>query len=58
MKLVENLTSFCSETSIHGLKYIAKSSSSNSVRITWFILYMGALMYGLVEISLEVKSKL
>ena len=58
MKLVENLTAFAGETSIHGLKYIAKSSSSKTVRITWFLMFVGALMYALFEISHEVKSKL
>ena len=58
MRLVENITTFAGETSIHGLKYIAKSSSTNAKRITWTFLFVGALMYALVEISHEVKSKL
>ena len=57
MKLAENLAAFASETSIHGLNYIAKPSSSRAVRITWFFLFMGALMYALVQISDEVKCK-
>ena len=57
MKLDDNLIAFASETSIHGLNYIAKTSSSKAIRLTWFLLFMGALVYALAQISDEVQCK-
>ena len=56
MKLVENLTAFANETSIHGLIYIAKSPSK-AVRIAWFFIFTAALMYAFVRISYDAKCK-
>ena len=56
MKLKENLTAFAVETSIHGLKYIAKSPSK-SVRIAWFLIFLASLSYAFFQISYEAKCK-
>ena len=56
MKLVENLTAFAQESSIHGINFIAKPSYSNVVHITWFALFMGALSYAVIEISYEAEG--
>ena len=56
MKLVENLTAFAQESSIHGINFIAKPSYSNAVRITWFLLFMGALSYAVIQISYEAEG--
>ena len=56
MKLVENLTAFAQESSIHGINIIANRSYSNVVRITWFALFMGALSYAVIQISYEAEG--
>jgi hypothetical protein len=56
MKLVENLSKFSRETSIHGLKYIAKSPSK-AVRIAWFFLFSASLSYAIIQIAKEAKCK-
>ena len=56
MKLEENLTAFASETSIHGLNYIAKAPSK-AVRIAWFFIFSAALTYAFIQISYEAKCK-
>ena len=57
MKLVDNLVKFANETSIGGLVQIAKSSSSKTKRITWFLLFCSSIMYAGFQISDEVKCK-
>ena len=56
MKLVENLTSFAQESSIHGINLIANRKYSNVVRITWFGLFMGAISYAVIQISYEAEG--
>ena len=57
MKLVDNLVKFANETSIGGLVQIAKSSSSKTKRITWFLLFCSSIMYAGFQISDEVICK-
>ena len=57
MKLFENLTHFANNTSIHGLVYIAKKSSSAAKRITWFVLFLLSMIYAGNQIAEEVKCK-
>ena len=57
MKLVQNLTAFSGITSIHGLNYIAKTSSSKKIRFAWFCLFTASLGYAIIMISYEAKGK-
>ena len=57
MKLVQNLTAFSGTTSIHGLNYIAKTSSSTKIRFAWFFLFTASLGYAIIMISYEAKGK-
>ena len=57
MKLFENLTNFANNTSIHGLVYIAKKSSSATKQITWFVLFLLSMIYAGNQIAEEVKCK-
>ena len=57
MRLVEELSDFANNSSIHGLNYIVKSSSSTLVRITWFILFTSAMIYAGLRISNEFRGK-
>ena len=54
MKLVENLTAFAAETSIHGLNFIAKSKTVLMQGI-WFPLFTASLAYAIVQIVNEAK---
>ena len=56
MKLVENLTAFAAETSIHGLNFIAKSKTVLMQGI-WFPLFTASLAYAIVQIVNEAKCK-
>ena len=57
MKLVENLTEFSNGTSIHGFVHMAKSSSSNTKRIIWFLLFSAVMIYAGMQISSEFKCE-
>ena len=57
MKIVENITKFAKETSIHGFVHMANSTSTKAKRITWFLLFMSSLIYAGVQISEEAKCK-
>ena len=56
MKLVENLTAFAGETSIHGLNFIAKSRTVLMQSI-WFSLFVASLAYAIVQIVNDAKCK-
>ena len=56
MRLLESLTKFADDSSIHGLNYIAKSPSKTE-RIIWFILFTGALLYAGLQIGEEYRGK-
>ena len=55
MKLIDNLTHFANNTSIHGLVYIAKKSSSKAKRITWFVIFILSMIYAGTQIAEEAK---
>ena len=57
MKLIENLTHFANNTSIHGLVQIAKKSSSKAKRITWFVIFILSMIYAGTQIAEEAKCK-
>ena len=56
MSLLDSLTKFADESSIHGLNYVAKSPSKTA-RIVWFILFTGALIYAGLQIGEEFRGK-
>ena len=58
MKLVENLTNFSENTSLHGLKFIGKRTSSTNIRLTWLFLFFASLLYAIMMISYEAKGKI
>ena len=58
MKLVENLTTFSENTSLHGLKFIGKRTSTANIRLTWLFLFFGSLFYAIMMISYEAKGKI
>ena len=57
MVLVEKLTQFAGETTIHGIGYIAQSSSSLTKRMLWLFLLTGALTYAGLQIKSVVECK-
>ena len=57
MKLVENLTEFSNGTSIHGFVHMAKSSSSYTKRIIWFVIFSVVMLYAGMQISSEFKCE-
>ena len=57
MRLVDNLVKFANETSIGGFVHIAKSSSSKTKRITWFLIFCLSIIYAGFQIKDEVKCK-
>ena len=57
MKLKDNLISFIQNTSLHGVNFIGKESYSTKVRLTWLVLFLISLAYGITMISIEVKGK-
>ena len=58
MKLVENLTTFSESTSLHGLKFIGKRTSTTNIRLTWLFLFFGSLFYAIMMITYEAKGKI
>ena len=58
MGLLQKLTDFANETSIHGVMFMAQSTSSKSRRILWTILFMGSLIYATIQIKSIVECKL
>ena len=56
MKLVESLTKFSNNTSIHGLVFIANSRSI-AKKITWLFLFVLSLMYAGFQIASEAHGK-
>ena len=57
MVLVEKLTRFSEETSVHGVSYIGRSTSSNGKRLLWLFLFIGALTYAGLQIKTIVECK-
>ena len=57
MGVVDTLTHFSQETSIHGLAYVGKKSSSKGKRWTWMGLFIGSLIYAFVQIKYLSQCK-
>ena len=57
MGVVDTLTHFSQETSIHGLAYVGKKSSSKGKRWTWMGLLIGSLIYAFVQIKYLSQCK-
>ena len=57
MKLLDNLTHFANNTSIHGLVHIAKKSSSTAKRIAWLIIFILSMLYAGIQIGFEIECK-
>ena len=58
MGLLQKLTDFANETSIHGVMFMAQSTSSTSRRILWTFLFFGSLIYATLQIKSIVECKL
>ena len=58
MMLIEELSQFSKETSVHGIKYIGNSNSSPSLRFLWLFLFIGALACACLQIKAVVECKL
>ena len=57
MVLVEKLSHFAKETTVHGIGYIAKSTSSLKKRMLWLFLLTAALTYAGLQIKSVVECK-
>ena len=57
MVLVEKLSHFAKETTVHGIGYIAKSTSSLKKRMLWLFLLTAALTYAGLQIKSVVGCK-
>ena len=58
IKLIERLTQFSEETSVHGISYIGQSKSSPKKRLLWLVLFIGALTYMGLQIKAVVECKI
>ena len=56
MRLIDSLTQFADESSIHALNFIAKSPSKRA-RIIWFLLFTAALIYAGLQIAEEFNGE-
>ena len=50
MGVSDTLSKFAEETSLHGLAYVGQTSSSKRKRLAWMCLFLGALVYAMVQI--------
>ena len=57
MVLVEKLSQFAKETTVHGIGYIAKSTLSLKKRMLWLFLLTAALTYAGLQIKSVVECK-
>ena len=57
MGVVETLTQFSQETSIHGLAFVGRKSSSKGKRWAWMALFVATLVYAFVQIKYLSKCK-
>ena len=57
MVLVEKVTQFTEDTSVHGISYFGQSNSTIKRRILWLFLFIGAITYAGLQIQAAVKCK-
>ena len=57
MGVIETLTEFGNETTIHGLSYVVKSPSSTLRRIFWILLFVGSMIYAVLLLQAAVICK-
>ena len=57
MGVVDTLTQFAEETSVHGPAYIAQTSSSKTKRVTWLCVFIGSLIYAISQIIFLSECK-
>ena len=55
--LREEMKSFCSETSIHGLGQIANDRASIIKRLLWLAIFVGCLTFAGKELVLSIQGK-
>ena len=54
MGVIETITEFGNETTIHGLSYVVKSPSSTIRRIIWILFFVGSMIYAVVLLQAAV----
>ena len=57
MGLVDKLKDFANETSIHGVMFMAQTSASSGRRLLWTFLFIGSLMYAVIQMKAIVDCK-
>ena len=57
MGVLDTLTQFAEETSVHGPAYIAQTSSSKAKRVTWLCVFIGSLIYAISQIIFLSECK-
>ena len=57
MGVLEILTQFAEETSVHALAYVVQTSSSRGKRVAWMCLFLGSLIYAVVQIKYLAHCK-
>ena len=57
MGVVDTLTQFAEETSVHGPAYIVQTSSSKAKRVAWFCVFFGSLIYAVSQIIFLSECK-
>ena len=54
--LLEELKSFCNETSIHGLGQIANDRIHVLKRLFWVLMFVGSLVYAGIQLSSSIRG--
>ena len=57
MGLLDKLTEFANETSIHGLAFVGQDSSSKTKRLIWAFLFIGFLTYAGLQLKIAIICK-
>ena len=57
MGVSDTLSRFAMETSIHGLAYVAQTSSSKEKRVAWMCLFIGSVIYAFIQIKYLAQCK-
>ena len=57
MGLSDTLTEFAEGTSLHGLGFVAQTTSSKRKRVTWMCLFLISLVYAISQINYLSQCK-
>ena len=57
MGVMEKLSEFAEETSVHGLAFIGQTSASKAKRGAWMCLFLASLVYAVIQIKHLAECK-